>query len=47
MKIKILHSETQAEKELNLDHAIADGEECFVGRSPNSALVLDSANACS
>ncbi|MBE9181982.1 FHA domain-containing protein [Oculatella sp. LEGE 06141] len=45
MKIKVLHSETQAEtKELNLTHAIADGEECFVGRSPNSGLVLEGSN---
>jgi pSer/pThr/pTyr-binding forkhead associated (FHA) protein len=45
MKIKVLHSETQAEvKELNLAHAIAEGESCFVGRSQNSGLVLDSNN---
>jgi predicted component of type VI protein secretion system len=45
MKIKVLHSETQAEvKELNLAHVIAEGESCFVGRSQNSGLVLDSNN---
>jgi predicted component of type VI protein secretion system len=45
MKIKVLHSETQAEvKELNLAHVIAEGESFFVGRSQNSGLVLDSSN---
>jgi pSer/pThr/pTyr-binding forkhead associated (FHA) protein len=42
MKIKVLHSETQAEvKELNLAHVIAEGESCFVGRSDNSGLTLE------
>lgn len=43
MKIKVLHSETQAEiKELNLTYALREGESCFVGRSQNSGLVLES-----
>lgn len=43
MKVKVLHSETQAAlKELNLSHAIADGETCFVGRAQSSGLLLDS-----
>lgn len=43
MKIKVLHSETQAEiKELNLTHILREGESCFVGRSQNSGLILES-----
>lgn len=45
MKIKVLHSETQAEvKELDLAQMLQEGESCFVGRSQNSGLVLDSPN---
>jgi pSer/pThr/pTyr-binding forkhead associated (FHA) protein len=45
MKIRVLHSETQTEvKELNLAHAIPEGESCFVGRSQKSGLILDSTN---
>lgn len=43
MKIKVLHSETQAEiKELNLTYILKEGESCFIGRSQNSGLTLDS-----
>ena len=43
MKIKVLHLETQTEiKELNLTHILREGESCFIGRSQNSSLILDS-----
>lgn len=45
MKIKVLHSETQAEiKQINLSHAIQAGKDCFIGRSQASGLSLDSPN---
>jgi pSer/pThr/pTyr-binding forkhead associated (FHA) protein len=45
MKIRVLHSETQAEiKQLNLAHLIQAEGSCFVGRSQASGLSLDSPN---
>lgn len=45
MKVRILHSETQAEiKQLNLAHAIRAEGSCFIGRSQASGLSLDSPN---
>jgi pSer/pThr/pTyr-binding forkhead associated (FHA) protein len=43
MKIRILHSETQAEiKQINLTHTIRAEGSCFIGRSQASGLSLDS-----
>lgn len=43
MKIRVLHSETQAEiKQLNLSHVLRSEGSCFIGRSQASGLSLDS-----
>lgn len=43
MKIKVLHSETQAEvKQINLSHLMRAEGSCFIGRSQASGLSLDS-----
>lgn len=43
MKVTVLNADTQAAiKELNLNHAIAEGGTCFIGRGQSSGLVLDS-----
>lgn len=43
MKIRVLHSETQAEiKQLNLSHVLRSEGSCFIGRSQASGLLLDS-----
>ncbi|MBD3884271.1 FHA domain-containing protein [Phormidium tenue FACHB-886] len=45
MKIRILNSGTQTEvRQVDLNALLAEGGSCFVGRSPNSGLVLDSPN---
>ncbi|NJO79743.1 MAG: FHA domain-containing protein [Cyanobacteria bacterium RM1_2_2] len=45
MKIKVFHSETQAEvKQLDLSHLIRAEGSCFIGRSQASGLSLDSPN---